>query len=83
MPIYGVLSAQHGKEIFQLDGRCGIGFFRGILPDAAVDYVVSLHVNRLSVFTWASLVSAILQLALLGCIYRLTRSSRTCAATMS
>ena len=29
MPIYGVLSAQHGKEIFQLDGRCGIGFFRG------------------------------------------------------
>ena len=29
MPIYGVLSAQHGKKIFQLDGRCGIGFFRG------------------------------------------------------
>ena len=29
MPIYGVLSAQHGKEIFQLDGRCSIGFFRG------------------------------------------------------
>ena len=28
MPIYGVLSAQHGKEIIQLDGRCGIGFFR-------------------------------------------------------
>ena len=27
MPIYGVLSAQHGKEIFQLDGRCVIGFF--------------------------------------------------------
>ena len=66
-----------------LVGFSGIGFFRGILPDAAVDYVVSLHVNRLSVFTWASLVSAILQLALLGCIYRLTRSSRTCAATMS
>ena len=66
-----------------LVGFSGIGFFRGILPDAAVDYVVSLHVNQLSVFTWASLVSAILQLALLGCIYRLTRSSRTCAATMS
>ena len=28
MPIYGVLSAQHGKEIFQRDGRCCIGFFR-------------------------------------------------------
>ena len=28
MPIYGVLSAQHGKEIFQLDSRCGISFFR-------------------------------------------------------
>ncbi len=27
MPIYGVLPAQHGKEIFQLDGRCGIGIF--------------------------------------------------------
>ena len=29
MPIYDVLPAQHGKEIFQLDGRCGIGFFWG------------------------------------------------------
>lgn len=66
-----------------LVGFSGIGFFRGILPDAAVDFVESLHVNRLSVFTWASLVSAFLQLALLGRIYRRARSSRTCAATMS
>ena len=43
----------------------GFAFFRGILPDGIVDFVESLRVNRLSVYTWASLVSALLQLALL------------------
>ncbi len=48
-----------------LVGFSGFAFFRGILPDATVDFVESLHVNRLSVYTWASLVSVLAQLALL------------------
>lgn len=51
----------------------GIGFFRGILPDAQVAFVESLRVNRLSVLTWASLVSALLQLALLRVLTRRRR----------
>ena len=48
----------------------GFAFFRGVLPDAVVDFVESLNVNRLSVYTWASLVSALLQLALLRLVCR-------------
>ena len=48
----------------------GFAFFRDILPDAVVDFVESLNVNRLSVYTWASLISAILQLALLRLLCR-------------
>ena len=56
-----------------LVGLAGIGFFRGVLPDAAVSFVESLRVNRLAVFTWASLVSAFLQLALLRLLTRAHR----------
>ena len=48
-----------------LVGFSGFAFFRGILPDNIVDCVESWHVNRLSVYTWASLVSALLQILLL------------------
>ena len=48
-----------------LVGLSGFEFFRGVLPDATIDCVASWRVNRLSVYTWASLVSALLQLALL------------------
>ena len=48
----------------------GFAFFRGILPDALVDFVESLNVNRLSVYAVASLVSALLQLALLRLLCR-------------
>ncbi len=58
---------------------------RGILPGATVDFVESLHVNRLSVYTWASLVSALAQLALLQLLFCLRRRARSqvCATTMS
>ncbi len=48
----------------------GFAFFRGIFPDALVDFVESLNVNRLSVYAVASLVSALLQLALLRLLCR-------------
>ncbi len=53
-----------------LVGFSGFAFFRGILPDGLVDFVESLNVNRLSVYAWASLVSALLQLVLLRLICR-------------
>ncbi len=51
----------------------GCEFFRGILPDAAVDAMAALRLAHLPVFVWASLAYAALQsLALLGLlrIYR-------------
>ena len=66
-------------------GFSGFAFFRGILPDTTVDFVESLRVNRLSVYTWASLVSALAQLALLRLLFYLRRRTRpqVCAATIS
>ncbi len=68
-----------------LVGLSGFAFFHGILPDATVDFVESLRVNRLSVYTWASLVSALLQLALLRliCRRRLCVRPQACVSTMS
>ena len=56
-----------------LVGLSGFEFFRGILPDSVVDCVASWRVNRLSVYTWASLVSALAQVALLRLICRRSR----------
>lgn len=48
----------------------GCEFFRGLLPDATVEWMASLRLARLSALTWATGVIAIVQLILLPVVCR-------------
>ena len=51
----------------------GCEFFRGILPDAAVDGMAALRLTHLPVFVWASFAYSALQFLALLVLLRLQR----------
>lgn len=52
----------------------GYGYFRGILPDAIVDWMGSIHLARLSTMTWATVAVHCLQLSLLPLVLSSTHT---------